>query len=103
MKQQDLPLEEEEKGYWRKLAIKKVTPRYDLSWYIKWTSSIFLLVGMSLVGIGGYEPWNMVMSLIGVVGWMVVGMLWHDRSLILLNAIAIFIWASGILKFYLGT
>ena len=102
MKQQDLPLEEE-KGYWKKLAIKKVTPRYDLSWYIKWTASIFLLIGMALVGIGGYEPWNMLISLIGVAGWMVVGMLWHDRALIILNGIAIFIWASGILKFYIGT
>jgi len=102
MKQQDLPLEEE-KGYWRKLAIKKVTPRYDLSWYIKWFASVLLLIGMALVGIGGYEPWNMVMSLIGVAGWLVVGMLWHDRALIILNGIAIFIWASGILKFYLGT
>jgi len=102
MDQQDLPLEEE-KGYWKKLAIKKVTPRYDLSWYIKWTASIFLLIGMALVGIGGYEPWNMLISLIGVAGWMVVGMLWHDRALIILNGIAIFIWASGILKFYIGT
>ena len=101
MEQQDQPLKD--KGYWKTLAIKKVTPRYDLSWYIKWAASVFLLICMSLVGMGGYEPWNMVMSLIGVVGWMAVGMLWHDGALIILNGIAIFIWASGILKFYLGT
>lgn len=27
-------------------VFKKVTPRYDLSWYIKWASSITLIVAM---------------------------------------------------------
>jgi hypothetical protein len=93
---------DEEKGYWKKLVLKKVTPRFDLSWYLKWIASFFLLIGMALVSTGGYEPWNMVVSLIGVTGWMIVGMIWHDRALIFINGIAIFIWASGILNFFIG-
>ena len=27
---------------------KKITPRYDLSWYIKWTSSYFLIIAMMM-------------------------------------------------------
>ena len=61
---------------------KKVTPRYDLSWYIKWVSSIVILVGMVLTS-SSLEPWNMWTHLIGVSGWLVVGMLWHDRALII--------------------
>ena len=78
---------------------KKVTPRYDLSWYIKWVSSIIILVGMVLTS-SSLEPWNMWTHLVGVSGWLVVGMLWHDRALILLNGVAIFIFASGILNYY---
>ena len=80
---------------------KKVTPRYDLSWYIKWVSSIVILVGMVLTS-SSLEPWNMWTHLIGVSGWLVVGMLWHDRALILLNSVAIFIFSSGILNYYYG-
>ena len=80
---------------------KKVTPRYDLSWYIKWVSSIVILVGMVLTS-SSLEPWNMGTHLIGVSGWLVVGMLWHDRALIMLNGVAIFIFSSGILNYYYG-
>ena len=80
---------------------KKVTPRYDLSWYIKWVSSIIILVGMVLTS-SSLEPWNMWTHLVGVSGWLVVGMLWHDRALILLNSVAIFIFSSGILNYYYG-
>ena len=80
---------------------KKVTPRYDLSWYIKWVSSIVILVGMVLTS-SSLEPWNMWTHLVGVSGWLVVGMLWHDRALILLNSVAIFIFARGIVNYYYG-
>ena len=83
-------------------VFKKITPKGTIDWYIKWVASFLLLIGMAMVSAGGYEPWNMVVSLIGVTGWLVVGMMWHDRALIFINAVAIFIWASGILKLYVG-
>ena len=46
------------------------------------------------------EPWNMWTHLVGVSGWMVVGMLWHDRALIFLNGVAIFVFASGLINYY---
>ena len=83
-------------------VFKKITPKGTIDWYIKWVASFLLLIGMAMVSAGGYEPWNMVVSLIGVTGWLVVGMMWHDRALIFINGVAIFIWASGILKLYVG-
>ena len=80
-------------------VFKKVTPKGDLSWYIKWASSIIILSGMVLTS-ASVEPWNMWTHLIGVSGWLVVGMLWHDRALILLNSVAIFIFASALVNFY---
>tara|TARA_B100001057_G_scaffold61906_1_gene55222 strand:- start:1047 stop:1382 length:336 start_codon:yes stop_codon:yes gene_type:complete len=82
-------------------VFKKVTPKYDLSWYVKWFSSIVILTGMVLTS-ASIEPWNMWTHLLGVSGWLVVGMLWHDRALIMLNGVAIFIFASGIVNYYYG-
>ena len=60
---------------------KKVTPRGDLSWYIKWASSITLIFAMLFTSANMF-PINLYIANIGFVGWLIVGMLWHDRSLI---------------------
>ena len=80
-------------------VFKKVTPKGDLSWYIKWASSMIILSAMVLTS-ASVEPWNMWTHLVGVSGWLVVGMLWHDRALIFLNGVAIFVFASGLINYY---
>ena len=79
-------------------VFKKITPRYELTWYLKWLSSIFILCGMALISAGGYPLLQLTISLIGVIGWGVVGMIWHDRALIFINSVAVFIYTTGILK-----
>ena len=76
---------------------KKITPKGDLSWYIKWISSVFIIVGMALTSANIF-PMNIIVHGIGVTGWLVVGMLWHDRALIFLNAVAIFVYVTGLLN-----
>ena len=80
--------------------IFKVTPKHDLSWYIKWTASIILLIGMSLTTLD-VAPFNLFFHLVGVYGWLVVGMLWHDRALITINSVGVFIFLTGIGKYYI--
>jgi hypothetical protein len=82
-------------------VFKKITPKGDLSWYIKWVSSCFIIVAMALSSANVF-PLNIIIHMCGVAGWLVVGMLWHDRALILLNAIGVFIYLSGIIQFYYG-
>ena len=82
-------------------VFKKVTPKGDLSWYLKWASSVFIIIAMALTSANLY-PINIVFHLIGVTGWLVVGMLWHDRALIFLNGVAIFVFASGLVNHYYG-
>ena len=82
-------------------VFKKITPKGDLSWYIKWISSIFIIIGMALTSANLF-PINIIIHGIGVTGWLVVGMLWHDRALIFLNAVAIFVYATGLLNHYYG-
>ena len=83
-------------------VFKKVTPKGDLSWYLKWASSVFIIIAMALTSVNLY-PINIVFHLIGVAGWLVVGMLWHDRALIFLNGVAIFVFATGLLNHYYGS
>ena len=82
-------------------VFKKITPTGDLSWYIKWASSIIIICGMILSSANIY-PMNIWVHLFGVSGWMIVGMLWHDRALIFLNGVAIFVFASGLVNHYYG-
>ena len=57
--------------------LDKVTPKYDLSWYVKWCSSLLVLTGMLLTAVDIY-PYNLIFHLFGVMGWCIVGLLWHD-------------------------
>jgi hypothetical protein len=84
----------------KKYEVDKITPLHDLSWYIKWISAFVILLGMSLTSMEVY-PYNLYVHLVGVSGWFVVGMLWHDRALIFLNAVAIAVFLMGIIKYYI--
>lgn len=68
---------------------KSATPKQDLSWYVKWISSTILLTGMSIRGLEGLQVVDLILSIIGVTGWLWVGLLWKDRALILLNGIGL--------------
>ena len=76
---------------------KKVTPKGDLSWYIKWTGSVFLIVAMMMTSVNIF-PLNLYVALVGMTAWLVVGILWHDRALIVLNAVSVAIYGVGIMN-----
>ena len=68
-----------------KRIFKSATPKFDISWYIKWTASIFILSAMSIRGVEGLQSYDLILSIIGVSGWLVVSILWKDRALLVLN------------------
>ena len=82
-------------------VFKKITPRGDLSWYIKWFSSICLIIAIVLTS-ANIHPWNLYPAIVGMTGWLIVGMLWHDRALIVLNAISVAIYLTGIVNSWFG-
>lgn len=84
-----------------KNKIHKVTPKGDLSWYVKWVSVMFVIAGWLLHSINLY-PYNICVQIIGVAGWLWVGYLWHDRALIVLNSIGVTVLSLGILKYFFG-
>ena len=45
-------------------------------------------------------PYNIMVASFGVLGWLIVGMLWHDRALIVLNAVSLAIYLMGVVGYY---
>ena len=78
--------------------INKVTAAHGLSWYLKWLASIVLVHAMAFTALDMY-PYNMYLQFVGVLGWFFVGMVWHDRALIVLNAIGLVFLGMGIFKY----
>lgn len=86
--------------------VKSATPKQDLSWYIKWISSFFVLSAVMMRSATGDSPEvianlrlaDQILSLIGCAGWTVVGFLWKDRALIVLNAIIVFALLTGLMR-----
>ena len=69
----------------------------NLIGFTKWASSLVIIAGMSLT-VSNIYPLNMYTHLVGITGWLVVAFASHDRSLILLNAVAALIFTSGIIS-----
>jgi hypothetical protein len=82
------------------MQLNKVTPLYTKDWYLKWVSCIILLVGMTLTAQNIY-PINLFVNLVGLVGWLIVAIIWNDRALIVINAVGVSIYTNGIVGYLL--
>ena len=82
--------------------LKKITPTHTKDWYIKWASSIVLIVGMMFTANNIY-PANLVFHIIGLIGWVVVAVMWNDRALIIINTIGLVIYINGMLQYVMGS
>ena len=61
----------------------------ELDWYVKWFASIMMVGAMSVRGIEGYQFLDLILSIIGVIGWFWVSCLWKDRALIMVNGLGL--------------
>ncbi len=82
---------------------KKDRLKESIAWYLKWFSSVVIVIAMSMRATGepSYAIYDLWFSTIGVFGWLGVSLLWKDRALIMLNAIGLLILLSGILKSFI--
>ena len=56
---------------------------------------------MSLRGVEGMQFYDLILSIVGVSGWLWVGLLWKDRALIILNAVGLFFLVRNLFTSYL--
>ena len=80
-----------------KRIFKSATPKQTLDWYIKWVASTFVLAGMSMRGLEGFQLYDLILSLTGISLWLWVSILWNDRALIILNAAGIVLLARNLM------
>jgi len=83
-------------------VFKKITPKGDLSWFVKWVSVVLILFATSARATGTMPLVDLWFGLFGTLGWFWVGYLWHDRALILLNGVLVTLIAMGLMKYYFG-
>ena len=70
----------------QKKQFDKVTPLHDITWYVKWVSTILIILAVMCRSLE-LHLYDMMFSLLGVIGWTFVGLRWHDRALTVLNTI----------------
>ena len=75
-----------------------ITPKYTTDWYIKWIASIFILISIAFRAADGYILLDLIFGTLGVIGWLIVSIMWRDRALILLNGVSLMMLVIGILN-----
>ena len=74
----------------------------DLTWKVKWVSTLILIFGMTLTSQNLY-PYNLVFHIIGTIGWTYVSIVWNDRALIVINSVALCIFINGLIAYFVKT
>tara|TARA_B100000902_G_C27223937_1_gene871133 strand:+ start:197 stop:565 length:369 start_codon:yes stop_codon:yes gene_type:complete len=82
---------------------KSATPKYDISWYVKWFSSILILVALTIRAADYPRIYDMWFGFVGMIGWTYVGILWKDRAIIIMNVISCALLLIGLLSHYRGS
>ena len=79
--------------------LKSATPKGTLDWHLKWIASVWLIVAISFrsTGIPELQIYDMFLSFAGTVLWAVVGFMWRDRAVIIVNTIAAMMLFAGLL------
>jgi len=84
-------------------VFKSVTPIGTVDWYIKWIASAFVIAAVMCRSVEEIPKiYDVMLSFVGCLGWGVVGYLWHDRALILLNGVLTVVLGISILRWLAG-
>ena len=76
---------------------KSATPKYTPDWYLKWVASILILAAMSMRGVEGLQLYDLILSIIGLVGWLIVAAIWEDRALIIVNSFGLLLLLKNLI------
>lgn len=78
--------------------MSEISKEYTLDWYIKWFASVMILISIAFRAADGYATWDLAFGTVGVIGWLIVSIIWRDRALILLNGVSLMMLLVGLLN-----
>lgn len=79
-------------------TVETQTPLHTLDWYVKWFATMMILC--AVVSRSAQLPlYDFIFSILGTAGWTYVGIVWHDRALMLLNGVVAVILMIGLVEF----
>ncbi|WPY95303.1 DUF6552 family protein [Limimaricola variabilis] len=61
---------------------------------VKWVASVIQILGYAGTAFG-WTPWNLYLFVVGVLGWLFVGVLWNDRAIMLIHFVALGAMLTG--------
>lgn len=64
---------------------------------LKWAASLIQIAGYATTAFG-MAPLNVYLFVVGLVGWFAVGVLWKDRAIMLIHAVALAAMVAGLLS-----
>ena len=67
---------------------------------LEWTSTFIILTGVLLTNLD-MRPFNLIISLIGCIGWLILSILWKKYSLMLIQIILIIFYSVGIIIYFI--
>lgn len=65
-----------------------IIERGQTAFIVKWVASIIQLLGYAGAGFG-WTPCNRHLFLVGVLGWLIVGVPWTDKAIMLIHLVAL--------------
>lgn len=73
------------------------TQKEQIAFILKWVASIIQILGYTATAFQ-VTPLNMYLFLVGITGWLVVGLLWNDKAIILIHAVALSAMLFGLVS-----
>ena len=69
-------------------------------YYLKWIATVFVLIAVACRSVEEVPRiYDVMFSLIGTMGWLIVSLAWKDRALILLNSVIVFMLFVSLLRY----
>lgn len=68
-------------------------------WWLKWISTILTIAGAIFTS-RQIIPINILLHMLGSIGWTIVAIAWKEWSLIIINGMLIFIYMAGVITTY---
>lgn len=70
------------------IAEKSAFNNERLAFVIKWIASVIQILGYGATAFGA-TPLNIYLFLAGLLGWLIVGVMWNDRAIMLIHLVAL--------------